>query len=581
MFISAQKGMYSFLQISTFVGILVIQCPCKGSDYYVKPLALSECPSGIQKCKTLDDYAVNTQGFNGDVIMLFLAGWHYLSKNLTLSHLNSVQMIPATEIVTKHDDVHTVIIQLNISDITFDSISTLFLGNLTIIGNGKGDIEIKNTPAANKALYIVGAVLLNSSLIYTYNDTISEISTINITIKNSLFEKSGGSGLRITDKRISGNFIVTVEGSNISNNDQGGLIIESSTTSHVYIRDSIMNNNSISSSERGHSAAFSAHFQDLPRSSSVNISNTLFHRNKDLRGQLIETVVYVLGANASWIIDCEFQDNNGTALRVDATDSLYLQGTVCFFNNIAHKGGALAPGSAYVYFMPDADITFENNHASRVGGAIYVESVSTMYEANNPDTHIDCFYQFLEIVNLPKITFTNNSANLGGHHIFGASLMSYCYSTVRTSKRLRSSDQIVRSCFHIEGAEDSPISSDPSRVCVIDKSSCNRSFSYNCASASQIFMTKKVFPGEEFTIEAILTGAEFGTGTGVVHAQLLHHSSSDIKTRLPHHQHSQRIDLANVSKTLTYSVFSKNAYSEEVLVLTAADSVISFFGNIV
>ena len=78
------------LLLPLFMNLLVIPCPCGGSDYYVKPSddsVESECPSSVQHYMTLNEYA-NTQDFEDDVTLLFLAGIHYLTTNLTLSHLN-------------------------------------------------------------------------------------------------------------------------------------------------------------------------------------------------------------------------------------------------------------------------------------------------------------------------------------------------------------------------------------------------------------------------------------------------------------------------------------------------------------
>ena len=137
-------------------------------------------------------------------------------------------------------------------------------------------------------------------------------------------------------------------------------------------------------------------------------------------------VVWVSRAVVVEIEDSEFQDNRGTAVRVaNIKDSLRLRGNVTFRNNQAQNGGALALVSTVVDFMPSSYIVFEDNHANDVGGAIFVESSSTMYEENNPNTYVSCFYRFPEMNsddNVRNLTFGNNSANRGGHGIFGGSL---------------------------------------------------------------------------------------------------------------------------------------------------------------
>ena len=509
--------------------------------------------------------------------MLFLVGIHNLTTNLTISQLDAIQMIPAPRTMTTLFDNQTrVKIQLLFCDIIFDSISSLTLEDMTITGGTKYNVVIKNTPEVSKELSIDGMDLIQSSLVYTYNVTATQIT---ITIKNSILEQSSDSGLHITDKRMQGVLSLNVINSSISHHQQGGMTIESSSALNVTIRDCTIEANDIISDESGHSAAVSIHSQVPPYRSVVNISRTHFAHNRDLRGQLVETVVYVLGAHEVWITDCDFRHNRGTALRTDLIDSsLHLKGNVTYSNNTGWQGGALVLVSTQVYVWPGAHISFENNYAKDVGGAIYVESTSTMYyeAANDPDTRIGCFYKFSEMDNFPAITFINNLAQNGGHHIYGPSLISYCVVYEKEPTLLRSNDQQVRSCFYIMGAEDSPVSSLPSRVCVLDSKAPSRSFSDNCADVSQIFMTRSIFPGEEFNLEAILTGTEFGTGTGEVYAQFLPINGLKPNLQSPY-QYSQRVNQLNFSKILTYAVFSNN--SHEVLVLAATAGTVLDYGD--
>ena len=107
-----------------------------------------------------------------------------------------------------------------------------------------------------------------------------------------------------------------------------------------------------------------------------------------------------------------------------------MNGNVVLINNTGLQGGVLMLISTQVKFKPGVNITFENNHAEDVGEAIFVESDLALYDANNPSTTRDCFYQFPSLsVNLSagySISFVNNSARNGGDHIYGASMMSYC-----------------------------------------------------------------------------------------------------------------------------------------------------------
>ena len=72
----------------------------------------------------------------------------------------------------------------------------------------------------------------------------------------------------------------------------------------------------------------------------------------------------------------------------------------------------------------------------------------------------------------------------------------------------------------------------------------------------------------------ILVGAEFGTGTGVVYAQFLSPSNSQL---YPPHQYSQRVNDFTKCTQLTYTVYSHS--SSEVIVLTASDETVLKYGD--
>ena len=560
---------------------------CAGSDYYVKPSTESECPPGDLPCKTLDEYANDTQSQDfkdDDIKILFLSGVHYWTLNLSLSHIKTIQMTPVPDAGGE-----LVMIQLMCSvSVTLDLVSSLILKNLTIRAakSEKYSLMFNNLQAASdQRVQLVRINLLESSFILMIDAKNIASTLVTFTIQDSIFEKSSTTGLRISDKRLRGNFSLTVVNSSISYHQHGGVIIDSSTYLNVSIRDSTIEGNMIQIT--GHSsrneystvddaaAGLSVHSTRY-HTANICIQNTPFVNNQDLRGKPV--IVYVTKANTVIITDCEFRDNHGSAIRAVNTASLRLSGDVSFRNNSAQQGGALALISTKVLFMQGAHVMFQDNYASDVGGAIFIDSTLTLYDENSPDTHTDCFYQFPSwdpTVDY-NITFANNTAQNGGHHIYGASLKSYCIVCASSSDLIRSFEPRVQRLFHF--SEDkrllaSPISSNPSRVCVIDKAALIQPFNDSCADQSLIFKTRHAFPGEEFNLEAVLTGAEFGTGTGAVYAQFLSHTDA----LLSHDQYSQRVGQPYTPQQLNYSVYSNNSY--EVLVLAATDGTILAYGN--
>ena len=576
-----------------------------GDDYYIVPKLESECPynnSAEQQCMTLNDFAtMNTsdQSFEyNNVRMIFFGGVHYLSEALNLSGVENVRMTSANSMKEFYNDSDVVEIRVMNTEMIFDSVGGLFLENLVIIG---ANLILENTP--KRQANIQGVHFFQSSLIHRfhfetkdqaspndnvlYSNATAPLHT-NIRIENSILENSSGTGFQVMDERVHGDLKIDIQNCSISNHKQGGLIIESSVNLHFTITDSIVESNSIGESRKLYSAAAGLGvYSNRPDSARVTIRGTIFANNRDLGG--VPTVVSVSRAVSVEVEDSEFQNNRGTAIRAaNIKDTLRLQGNVTFRNNMAQRGGGLALLSTMVDFMPNSYIVFEGNRANSVGGAIFVETSSTLYEENNPITFVPCFYRFSGMNSddsVRNLTFGNNSAVGGGHVLYGASLKSYCLvDKMRPGDDypIRSGDQLVQDGFLFNETTDeytsSLISSQPSRVCVInlEDSSSEKSISEYCANASQIFMTISTYPGEEFNLNVVLVGAEFGTTTGEVYAQFLpfHDNPPLLQSS---YQRLQKVTQLNSPQSLSYSVLSRNAF--EVLVLTTTAGTMLSYGD--
>ena len=407
-------------------------------------------------------------------------------------------------------------------------------------------------------------------------------------VLDSTIKGSSETGLQISDARLRGTFNLTMVNSTVSCHQRGGIYIDSSTYCGILISNSTIEGNKVHVSTHGsrsnyhsNSAAGLGVHSSATQSDTMNISirSTRFVNNHDLREKPV--VVYVTKASVMIVTECEFRDNIGSAIRAVGVASLRVRGDVTFRNNSAQQGGALALISTKVLFMPGASVTLQDNSARDVGGAVFVESTLSLYDGNDLDTRANCFYQLPEgdLSANYSFEFVNNSARNGGYHIYGASLKSYCIVHESDNAIVRSNEPQVQRLFHFSGDKKSlasPVSSNPSRVCIADDVTTDQPFNNTCADQSLIFITRRAFPGERFNLTAVLTGAEFGTGTGAVYAQFLQHANCEAKLSSLD-QYSQRVDQLHTPQQLHYSIHSNS--SNEVLVLAATDGTILTYGD--
>ncbi len=336
-------------------------------------------------------------------------------------------------------------------------------------------------------------------------------------------------------------------------------------------------------------SALSVHTANVDKTHShiipkLTIVRTRFIGNAHLVSRPTTTVCITSHVRAT-LQDCNFLDNYGSAITAYTTREdhvlVIFYGTIVFRNNTSHGGGAIHLFKSRIGLTKGVRILLEHNFAKDVGGAIYVHStkwLSSYYETEDGN-YGDCFFVLIDCNSQNfkghfTVHFNNNSAKNGGEHIFGASILSAC--NICPLSGLASS--VVASLFNFNQPESlsfSPMSSYPSRVCICTQSS---EVVYNphffCSNTSLIFLSRYVYPGESFSLRAVLVGAEFGAGTGAVYAQFLSPSSSHL---YPAHQYSQRVDNFKDCTQLTYTVYSSSSY--EVLVLTSSDETVLRYGD--
>ena len=318
-------------------------------------------------------------------------------------------------------------------------------------------------------------------------------------------------------------------------------------------------------------------FTDLQTSTffQLTIQNTSFENNQSPSESIVLSVlnykltpttvtrstVYLYGIQNISFANCIFKKNNISGLLAEKSN-VFLEGDNIFYNNSGVRGGAIFLLYSYLYPRLNTKISFVNNRASEVGGAIYIREELSPYGNYpcpiRPDTPNDMPYNKTGIV----FEFNNNTARDAGASIYGGyfdTCNAGSYKVLRLSASSSSSNANTKLNailnFTNNRSEVSEISSDPIGVCFCD--GCLQ----NCTQKLRSITT---FPGAQFNVTALTVGQQNGYVKGVVRATFrnssLHHSLGKL-------QDSQTID--RYCTNLTYRVRSNN--SVEYLELTVVN----------
>ena len=276
------------------------------------------------------------------------------------------------------------------------------------------------------------------------------------------------------------------------------------------------------------------------------------------------------------LIDCVFVGNQGTPISLFES-SINVSGTLSFVNNTAYEGGAMAfYGKSYmsVSLEKNTQILFINNYAEHVGGAIFADE--------QPRDHL-CFLQLAthnskcsDLNNNRHLSFvfTNNTAQNGGDAIYGGSLQHCIAGQCKYEESIPVLDYygripILGAYFFIvnywnlvqydtgQHSNLSLISSTPSRVCLCEDGEPD------CLT---MFKNDTHYPGETFSISAVVVGQGFGTVDGTVYAQFTNKDTPVLEEL----QQSQQVNHSSCAK-VKYTVFS--ATEKEIMVLSTSTTI--------
>ena len=262
------------------------------------------------------------------------------------------------------------------------------------------------------------------------------------------------------------------------------------------------------------------------------------------------------------ISNCEFIQNNGTALTAEQSNIIFT-GDVLFRENWGTFGGALSLLYSFPFIFPETNLIFLNNHAETFGGAIYYQlQVENSIRGGNI---VNVTSSFMTLLVLPSnvileisVDFINNTAFEAGDAMYGTPVdaevcisVTALYIEVPKSvpiQNLQCSDSMLNFTQQIGS---SIVASAADRVCFCehDRHNCNRNY-----------QSLEAFPGQDFTISVVAVGQRDGTVPGVIHAKT---KSTATISEFQESQATRRY-----CTDVTYTVFSSNPL--EIIELSVA-----------
>ena len=119
------------------------------------------------------------------------------------------------------------------------------------------------------------------------------------------------------------------------------------------------------------------------------------------------------------IIDCEFINNQQTALYADES-KLYFEASNNFIGNSGvHGGGMSLRNNSFTFLSPATCLNFIESYAEKRGGGVYIK------EIDDNNLH-DCYFQIAPInfsLELDSVVvFLNNSAGEAGSDLYGGTI---------------------------------------------------------------------------------------------------------------------------------------------------------------
>ena len=303
-------------------------------------------------------------------------------------------------------------------------------------------------------------------------------------------------------------------------------------------------------------------FSILLFSMMVELSGTVLVTNNTLSDF---GVLNFINTEVSFYGKLESIGNRAESGVISADNSdLYITNEATFSDNSASNGGALSLISSVLHVSPNAVVNFTRNHATGLGGAVYI---------SNPRTNIVCdaltstasscsiqvFNKSPNECDLFALHFNQNTAGIAGGAMYGGRT-SACIPSTSNTFCTNCLFPDASDMFQYHGTGDnsdlSNFTSDPTRVCF-----CKNGVP-DCYGVSH---DVTVHPGEQFNLSVAIVGYGLGTVPGSVVARTNREKVRDAEKNSfgSNLQYSQEI--GTECQDVSYSVLSKRAAERIIL----------------
>ena len=305
------------------------------------------------------------------------------------------------------------------------------------------------------------------------------------------------------------------------------------------------------------------HISGVTPSNILTTSKTTFYNNTITPLQINSAVLYLDKVSKSLIRDTTFDNNIGHCIRL-ISSSITLQGHVQFYNNTAYAGAALlldchldSLRPSFLVIHPYTTVTIANNTALYYGGGLAVNPVCNYSNL--------CFFQTSSPVST-VVDFYDNKALVSANSIVGPPV-TQCVSQSGQMEGIAA----FTALFKVEGgySSDQVVLSAVSSICFCDEGE------FSCKTVLDV----NIWPGEEFTVQAMTTGELNDTSSSFIRASLTNIEGTISELGNSKLQETQ--ELKRSCDLLTYSVVTSAERAQIKLQIDSTPSALPSFVNIV